>query len=302
MKLHIDDLAFDYSDHPVLRDIDLTVTDGDILGLVGPNGVGKSTLIKCINHVLSPDVGRVLVDGTDVGDLTRNDVAKTMGYVAQNDRETYSATVFDTVLMGRKPYINWRPKSEDLETVSDILARLDLTDLSLRDVNTLSGGQQQKVMVGRAFAQEPTLLLLDEPTSDLDIRHQLEVMDVIREEVDGGLAAVLAIHDLNLAARYCDKIAMLKDNEVYTTGSADEVFTPDNIEAVFKVTASTELHNGRRVIIPEEPSGDGSDVSASSAGSESSSAVSSTSSTPAESPSSAPAESTAETSTTETDQ
>lgn len=253
MKLEIDDLAFDYSDHPVLRDIDLTIEAGEILGLVGPNGAGKSTLIKCINHVLSPDLGRVLVDGTDVGDLTRNDVAKTIGYVAQKDSKTYSATVFDTVLMGRKPYINWRPKSEDYETVSDILEKLDLTDLSLRDVNTLSGGQQQKVMVGRALAQEPTLLLLDEPTSNLDIRHQLEVMDVIREEVDSGLSAVLAIHDLNLAARYSDKIAMLKDGEVYTTGTNEEVFTPDNIQAVFRVTASTELHNGRRVILPERP-------------------------------------------------
>jgi iron complex transport system ATP-binding protein len=260
VKLDIDDLAFDYSDHPVVSGIDLTVTDGEILGLVGPNGAGKSTLIKCINHVLAPDVGRVVVDGTDVGSLTRNDVAKIMGYVAQKDSGNYSATVFDTVLMGRKPYINWRPSSKDLETVSVILEKLDLTDLSLRDVNNLSGGQQQKVMVGRALAQDPTLLLLDEPTSDLDIRHQLEVMDVIREEVDGGLAAVLAIHDLNLAARYCDTVAMLKDGGIYTTGRAEDVFTSENIEAVFRVTASTQLHDGRRVIIPEEPSSDGTEA------------------------------------------
>lgn len=290
MNLDIDDLAFDYSDHPVLREIDLTVTDGEILGLVGPNGAGKSTLIKCINHVLSPDVGRVLVDGTDVGSLPRNEVAKTMGYVAQNDNETYSATVFDTVLMGRKPYINWRPQEKDLETVSEILEKLDLTDLSLRDVNNLSGGQQQKVMVGRALAQDPTLLLLDEPTSDLDIRHQLEVMDLIREEVDGGLAAVLAIHDLNLAARYCDTVAMLKDGEVYTTGRAAEVFTSDNIEAVFRVRASTNLHKGRRVIIPEEPSDDRFEET------ESSEPPTSASSDPSETP-----DSTAEASTSTTD-
>ena len=292
MKLDIDDLAFDYSDHPVLSEIDLTATDGEILGLVGPNGAGKSTLIKCINHVLAPDVGRVLVDGTDVGSLTRNDVAKIMGYVAQKDSESYSATVFDTVLMGRKPYINWRPSSKDLETVSVILEKLDLTDLSLRDVNNLSGGQQQKVMVGRALAQDPTLLLLDEPTSDLDIRHQLEVMDVIREEVDGGLAAVLAIHDLNLAARYCDTVAMLKDGGVYTTGRAEDVFTSENIEAVFRVTASTQLHNGRRVLIPEEPSGDGTETT----GTGSTEPSASAGSDPSEA-----TDSTAETSTTDTD-
>jgi iron complex transport system ATP-binding protein len=292
VKLDIDDLAFDYSDHPVVSGIDLTVTDGEILGLVGPNGAGKSTLIKCINHVLAPDVGRVVVDGTDVGSLTRNDVAKIMGYVAQKDSGNYSATVFDTVLMGRKPYINWRPSSKDLETVSVILEKLDLTDLSLRDVNNLSGGQQQKVMVGRALAQDPTLLLLDEPTSDLDIRHQLEVMDVIREEVDGGLAAVLAIHDLNLAARYCDTVAMLKDGGIYTTGRAEDVFTSENIEAVFRVTASTQLHDGRRVIIPEEPSSDGTEAT----GTGSTEPSASAGSDPSEATDSA-----AETSTTDTD-
>jgi iron complex transport system ATP-binding protein len=292
VKLDIDDLAFDYSDHPVVSGIDLTVTDGEILGLVGPNGAGKSTLIKCINHVLAPDVGRVVVDGTDVGSLTRNDVAKIMGYVAQKDSGNYSATVFDAVLMGRKPYINWRPSSKDLETVSVILEKLDLTDLSLRDVNNLSGGQQQKVMVGRALAQDPTLLLLDEPTSDLDIRHQLEVMDVIREEVDGGLAAVLAIHDLNLAARYCDTVAMLKDGGIYTTGRAEDVFTSENIEAVFRVTASTQLHDGRRVIIPEEPSSDGTEAT----GTGSTEPSASAGSDPSEATDSA-----AETSTTDTD-
>jgi iron complex transport system ATP-binding protein len=292
VKLDIDDLAFDYSDHPVVSGIDLTVTDGEILGLVGPNGAGKSTLIKCINHVLAPDVGRVVVDGTDVGSLTRNDVAKIMGYVAQKDSGNYSATVFDTVLMGRKPYINWRPSSKDLETVSVILEKLDLTDLSLRDVNNLSGGQQQKVMVGRALAQDPTLLLLDEPTSDLDIRHQLEVMDVIREEVDGGLAAVLAIHDLNLAARYCDTVAMLKDGGIYTTGRAEDVFTSENIEAVFRVTASTQLHDGRRVIVPEEPSSDGTEAT----GTGSTEPSASAGSDPSEATDSA-----AETSTTDTD-
>lgn len=258
MNLDIDGLAFDYSDHPVLREIDLTVSDGEMLGLIGPNGTGKSTLIKCINHVLSPDAGAVLVDATDIGSLTRNDVAKTMGYVSQRENETYSATVFDTVLMGRKPYINWQPGSDDLETVSGILAKLGLSDLSLRKMDTLSGGQKQKVMVGRALAQDPNVLLLDEPTSDLDIRHQLEVMDVIREEIDRGLVGVLAIHDLNLAARYCDTVAMLKEGGVYTTGTPEEVFTPSNLEAVFGVRASTERHDGAYVIIPEEPAGDAS--------------------------------------------
>jgi iron complex transport system ATP-binding protein len=135
--------------------------------------------------------------------------------------------------MGRKPYINWQPGSDDLETVSGILAKLGLSDLSLRKMNTLSGGQRQKVMVGRALAQDPNVLLLDEPTSDLDIRHQLEVMDVIREEIDRGLAGVLAIHDLNLAARYCDELAVLAEGQKRVSGPPGEVLTAETIEATF---------------------------------------------------------------------
>lgn len=253
MRLDVGNLSFDYSDHEVLRAVDLTVEEGDILGLVGPNGSGKSTLIKCINRVLTPDAGSVLVGDTDVGRLGREEVAKTMGYVAQQDGQTYSATVFDTVLMGRKPYISWRPGAEDLDRVATVLDDLGLNDLSLRDVNTLSGGQAQKVMVGRALAQDPDILLLDEPTSDLDVRHQLEVMDVVETEIMQGLSGVVAMHDLNLAARYCDKIAMLKDGDVYTTGPTGEVLTSRNIEAVFGVTATTATHGGRRIVIPEAP-------------------------------------------------
>lgn len=154
--------------------------------------------------------------------------------------------------MGRKPHGGWKPGEEDLEAASKIIDRLDLSNISMRNITEISGGQRQKVLIARALAQDPEVLLLDEPTSSLDLRHQLEVLNLIREQTKMGISAVMAMHDLNLAARYSNKIVMLNNGKIFAAGGK-EVLTPKNVESVYgiKVTIGEKL--GRPVIIPEEP-------------------------------------------------
>ena len=211
MKLSVTGLEFKYTSSPILRDIVFEVSHSEILGVVGPNGTGKSTLIKCIDRILSPQRGTVTLDGADIFKMSRITLARNIGYIPQRISQRFPATVFDVVLMGRKPHMGWVANERDIDKVIDILRLLKLEDLAMEDFNELSGGQQQKVFVARALAQETGVLLLDEPTSNLDIRHQLEVMDTIRNVVtEKSLAAVVAIHDLNLASRYSDKTLLMK--------------------------------------------------------------------------------------------
>ena len=255
MKLRVEDVEFSYDTEPILEDVRMAVDNGEFLGVIGPNGSGKSTLLKCLNRILEPERETILLDGEPMESMSRDDVAKTMGYVPQHDDDSFPATVFNTVLMGRKPYIRWKPRPEDIEITRDILERLDLGDFAMRDVQQLSGGQRQKVTIGRALAQEPDVLVLDEPTSDLDLRHQLEVLDVIREQVEAGISAIMAIHNLNMAARYGDKLLMIDDGRVYESGGP-EILTEENIETVYGVKAEIRNGSGDKVIVPLEPVGD----------------------------------------------
>lgn len=250
MNVTVQDVTLSYGSVEALSDVSFRVEPGDVVSIVGPNGAGKSTLIRCINQLLCPDDGSVMLDGTDVRDLGRTERAKTLGYVPQDQGEQFPATVFDLVLMGRKPYIDWRPTAEDIDRVQTILAELDITDLASRDVTELSGGQRQKVVMARALAQEPNVLLLDEPTSNLDLKHQLQVLDIARQQANRGVVVVLVIHDLNLAARYSDKVILLNgDGEVHAAGGVD-VLCPENIEPVYDVTVRVERSGECPLIVP----------------------------------------------------
>jgi iron complex transport system ATP-binding protein len=179
------------------------------------------------------------------------EIAKLIGYVPQSADHYFSSSVFDTVLMGRRPYSSWHSGEKDIEKVVDILTRMELADIALRDFNQLSGGQQQRVLIARALAQEPRALLLDEPTSSLDIAHQLEVMDLIHELAHRHrLSVLMIVHDLNLAARYADKIVMLNGGKVFAQGPPEEVFTAENIARVYCIEASVQKNNGSLLIHP----------------------------------------------------
>jgi len=234
MMLSIAGIRFGYNSHPILKDIHLELGRGQILAVLGVNGAGKSTFLKCVNRIIRVRKGSIRLHGEDVLDMKGEEIARHMGYVPQRYGEEELA-VFDAVLLGRKPYINWKADERDLEIVETTLKRMELESMAMRPVNTLSGGEMQKVILARALAQEPDLLLLDEPTSNLDLKNQLEVMDLVHAAVkERGLSAVICLHDINLAFRFADRFVMIKDGRVHTQGDREAV-TPEAIHQVYGV-------------------------------------------------------------------
>ena len=255
MKLDISDLSFGYDGKATLEDVFLEVEKGEVVSLVGPNGAGKSTLIKCINRVLKPQRGTVLVDGRAATLMKSKDFSKMMGYVPQSTTEVFPYTVFDIVLMGRRPHIGWRVSGRDVRVVAKTLKFMGIEEFASRYFDEPSGGEKQKIAMARAIVQEPEILLLDEPTSNLDIKHQLEVMRTVRLLVQkGGISAIMAMHDLNLASRFSDKIVMLKDGRVFEMGCPESVLVPENIEKVYGVRADViKDRSGRPYVMPIDP-------------------------------------------------
>lgn len=249
MKLTAADINFSYNGRPVLREINFSLAGGEIMCVLGVNGAGKSTLLKCLNRILRPRRGTVLVDGEDLLQMTQRRVARRMGYVPQRHPET-RLSVFEAVLMGRKPYIRWSLASEDYILVEEIINRTGIAHLSMRPVNALSGGELQKVIIARALAQSPEILLLDEPTSNLDLKNQLEVMGLIRHIVNTqGLSAVVAIHDLNIALRFGHRFLFLKEQKIHAVANRKEL-DAKMIRQVYGVDVRLVQFEGRTIVVP----------------------------------------------------
>jgi iron complex transport system ATP-binding protein len=233
----------------VLEDIQMTVGANEILTILGPNGVGKTTLLKCINGLLKTRNGTIMVDGEETRKMSRVEVAKRMGYVPQR-ADVSQITVFDSVLLGRKPHITWDVSKKDIKITKDAINRLGLSELSLKYINEISGGELQKVQLARALVQEPKVLLLDEPTSSLDLCNQHQIMSTLVDVVKhNDLTAIMTMHDINLALRYSDKFLMLKEGKIFVAGG-HEVITPENIEAVYELPVNVANYMGRPIIIP----------------------------------------------------
>ena len=254
VKLKIKDVEFSYASVPILKNVCIELRASEMLSVVGPKGAGKSTLLRCIDRILKPQRGSILLDEREIKEMSRMELAKKMGYIPQSSAQVFPATVFDTVLLGRRPHVGWRSSEKDTKMVLEMLQMLNIKSFAMRDINELSGGQQQKVFIARALTQEPDVLLLDEPTSNLDIKHQLEVMDIIKNIVrEKGIAAIMAIHDLNLASRYADRIVMMNGGEIFDAGDAAAVLTPENIKHVYDVEVKVNNHDGRPYIVPIRP-------------------------------------------------
>ncbi len=257
MILDVRQLRFAYNGQTVLDGIDFQVRAGELLAILGPNGVGKTTLLKCINTIHKPAGGTILVEDRDVLRMAPGDIATRIGYVAQKN-ETARLTVFDAVLMGRKPHLRWRPSRRDLEMVEAVIRHLHLGGKMLRTIDRLSGGELQKVCIARALVQEPRLLLLDEPTSALDLKNQVEIMRLLRRVVDEhGVGAIMTMHDLNKAMRYADTVVMLKDRKVLSYGPTRQV-TAEMIESVYGLAVEIHHINGSPIVLPLEETGEGS--------------------------------------------
>lgn len=259
MEIEIDDMGFGYDSVPVLKDICLHIRGPQLISILGPNGVGKSTLIHCMNKLLSPSKGKVLIDGEDVETIDIRNLAKKMSYVPYTSPDTFPLTVVDTVMLGRHPHINLRTSDHDLEVVYETLKKLGIEDLAMRFFNELSAGQRQKVILARGLVQEPRLLLLDEPTSNLDIKHQLGITRLMMELAhDDGLTVVMISHDINIAARYSDYIIMMHDGIIFDVGTPSEVITEDNLRTVYGVSTKIVESEGRPHVILLDPGCDAS--------------------------------------------
>ncbi|MDV4341678.1 ABC transporter ATP-binding protein [Methanoculleus sp. YWC-01] len=254
MILDVDGVAFNYRSASVIRDITFDLRPHQVLAILGPNGVGKTTLLKCMNTILRPKAGSVLIEGADLLTADRMEIARKVGYVPQRC-EAGRMTVFDAVLLGRRPHIGWDVTEVDIRIVEAAIRMLSLEDLKLRYIDEMSGGELQKVSIARALVQEPRVLLLDEPTSSLDLKNQLEILGIVRQvTTEHNVAAVMTMHDLNMALRYADRFILLKDGVIHAAGGPD-VVTPETIEAVYGVPVTVERYNGFRFVVPLEPEG-----------------------------------------------
>jgi len=251
IKLQAKEIIFGYDSNPILENVNFEIAPSRLVTIVGPNGSGKSTLIKCIDRIVSPQGGSILIDRKDVTKMSRMDVARYLSYVPQSSVRIFPTNVFDTILMGRRPHIGWLGSDGDEEKVWDVLRLLNIERLAMSNFNELSGGQQQKVLIARALVQEAEVMLLDEPTSNLDIWHQLDVMNIIRDVVKKReITAIMALHDLNLASTYSDRIIMMKRGRIVAAGDPNSVITAENIASVYRVEAAVRSLSDRPMIIP----------------------------------------------------
>ncbi|RDU25120.1 ABC transporter ATP-binding protein [Anaerosacchariphilus polymeriproducens] len=252
--IKINNIDFSYSSRKILENISFDILENNLIAILGNNGAGKSTLLKCINGINTLEKGTIYISGQDVLAMNRKEVAKRIAYVAQKN-EGSRVTVFDTVLLGRRPYIKWDASDEDIKIVDKIIGQMGLEEFKLRYIDEISGGELQKVMLARALAQQPRLLLLDEPTSNLDPKNQYEVLSIVKNiSKSNNIAVIIVIHDLNLALRYCDRFLFIKNKSVYSYGGI-EVMTNDNIEFVYEMPVSVQSFNGVRMVIPMPQTG-----------------------------------------------
>ena len=241
-------LRFAYNSKEILKGVDFEIKKGEMFFIVGPNGSGKSTLLKCLNGILKPK-GAVFIGKDELCKLSKNEVARIMGYVPQRSEVNY-LTVFDTILLGRKPHMKWGISEKDVEVVNKVIDMLGLNELAFRRLTQLSGGELQKVIIARALAQEPKIILLDEPTNNLDLKNQIEVMRILEKIVkEHGISAIITMHDLNVASLYADTIVMLKNGKIVVKGGVD-VLNSENIEKVYGVKVSVVNLNGKPLVIP----------------------------------------------------
>jgi iron complex transport system ATP-binding protein len=256
--LSVDGVECRYGSVKILENVHFTVNEGDFVGIVGPNGSGKTTLLKSISRTLKPFKGTILLDKTDVYSIKSVDLAKQMAIVPQESNIGFSFTALDIVLMGRNPHMKrFQMESEaDLTIVRKAMNRTNTWHLADRPINELSGGEKQRVVIARALAQEPKVLLLDEPLTHLDMINQLEIMDLVKELcIKEHLIVLTVIHDLNLAARYCSSILLLKGAKIFAAGPVENVLTSENIKAVFQVDAIVKksLVTNSLFVIPLTP-------------------------------------------------
>lgn len=250
--IDVNDLRFSYGKGPeVLKGISFQSQENSVISILGPNGTGKTTFLKCMCGLQKPTSGTITVDGVDISRINGREMAKKIGFVPQTTPVS-RMSVFDAILVGRKPYIEWAARQEDLDKVSEVIDALDMSHLSLKYLDEISGGEFQKTQIARAIVQEPSVLILDEPTNNLDIANQHTTMHMILDAVRSrGMCTIMTMHDINLAVHYSDRFMFLKDGVVEAYGGA-EIITEDLIRKVYGMETEIIFHRGIPFVVPRE--------------------------------------------------
>jgi iron complex transport system ATP-binding protein len=239
--LEVKDLSFNFGKENILKHISLNIDKGSFYSIIGPNGSGKTTLLRNISRVLNPIKNTVFINNTDIISLKQREIAKTMAVVPQNTNIDFDFTALDIVMMGRAVHLRRfeSEKEEDLKKVKEAMEITNTWNLREKNINHLSGGERQRVIVARAIAQDTEVILLDEPVSNLDLYHQIEVMNTVKTLVeDRNIIVIAVLHDLNLASNYSDHIFLMSDGKLFCEGNSEEVITEENIKDVYKVKIS----------------------------------------------------------------
>lgn len=254
MEIKFENMKFGYSeDAVILNGIDLTISGPQFISIIGPNGVGKSTLIHCINKILTPTSGEVYLNGKNVKEYSLRDMAKEIGYVPYKSQGVFPMLVVDAILLGRNPHASWKTSTKDLLKVEEVMKKLDIEDLAMRNYNELSAGQHQRVMLARGLVQEPKILLLDEPTANLDVKYQIGISRLLKKlSREEDILVIMISHDLNLAARYSDNVILLSGGKVFAVGKPEDVMTEENISKVYGVECKVVEDEGKPLVILED--------------------------------------------------
>ncbi len=234
--IEVNSVSFRYHEDWVLQDVSFRVEKGEFVGVIGPNGSGKTTLLKILYRLLSPQRGEILFELVPMKKMDRTDIAKRIAVVAQETHLLFPFSVLETVLMGRSPHLGHLmfESEKDVEITKKAMEWTKMLPFSERSMDELSGGERKRVFIARALAQEPEVILLDEPTANLDIHHQMDFLDLILTlNRERGLTIVMASHDMNIASEFCDRLILLQGGGVYKIGTPDEVITQENIEKVY---------------------------------------------------------------------
>ena len=247
--LDVKNISFSYGQKAILEDLEFSTESNQVISILGPNGVGKTTMLKCICGMLEPQAGEVYFGENEVRSMNHRDLAKVIAYVPQRAYSTHT-TVFDSVLIGRRPHIEWVTTETDLKITWDVMKVLGLDEFSLRYVDEISGGEFQKVQIARAIVQEPKILILDEPTNNLDIANQHITMNTIINAVRSKkMCTIMTMHDINLAVHYSDKLLFVKNGKVKAYGG-NEIVTEQLIKEVYGIDADVVDHKGLPIVIP----------------------------------------------------
>ena len=249
MTFSAEHISHSYGGKQVLSDVSFSLEPGELTTIMGPNGVGKTTLMKRLVGILPGTGGRLVLDGQDITNISPRERARLISYVPQRSHVSGS-TVFESVLLGRRPYLSWNVNEEDLDMVDSIISSIGLEDISEKKVDSISGGEYQLVQIARALVQDPRVILLDEPTNNLDVANQENVLKVLKQLIsERDVCAIMTNHDINLSARHSDHLVLLKEGHIYASGGK-EVITSQSIKDVYGMDVTVETVRGNPMIVP----------------------------------------------------